>query len=53
VSNELHQNWEQEGLAIRLSVHSDKPFPQKVWQEDLPHLATLIELLRLHLGGDM
>jgi hypothetical protein len=53
VSNELHQNWEQDGLAIRLSVHCDKPFPEKVFKEDLPRLVTAIETLRLHLGGDM
>jgi hypothetical protein len=53
MGNELHQNWEQDGLAIRLSIHCDKPFPAAVWNEDLPDLVKQIEILRLHLGGDM
>jgi len=53
MSNELHQNWEFDGGAIRISINTDKPFPEVVWREDLPNLVHDIEILRLHLGGDM
>lgn len=53
MSNELHQNWEFDGGAIRISVNSDKPFPAAVWNEDLPDLVKQVEILRLHLGGEM
>jgi hypothetical protein len=54
MSNNLTQGWALPGGGeIHLQINATAPFPQQVWNEDLPKLIEAIEELRLHLGGDM
>jgi len=54
MANVLRQEWDlPDGGKIVLDISSVTPFPEQVWREDLADLVKSIDVVRIHLGGDL